>query len=83
MDAREGRESSMPGRSSRRAQLVALLVAAIAAVILITLLFQVAFLQPILGTPLAFADLLAIVLGASYVVTFRLVDRRLSNGRAS
>jgi hypothetical protein len=83
MEPREGRESDAPRRPSRRARLVALLVAVIAAAILITVLFQVPFLQPILATPLAFADLLAIVLGASYVVTFRLVDRRRSNGRAS
>ena len=83
MEPREGREGNTPGRPSRRSQLVPLLVAVIAAAILITLLFQVPFLEPILGTPLAFADLLAIVLGASYVVTFRLVDRRHSNGRAS
>ncbi len=83
MEPRVGRESHAQRRPSRREQLVALLVAVIAAAILITLLFQVPFLQPILATPLAFADLLAIVLGASYVVTFRLVDRRRSNGRAS
>jgi hypothetical protein len=59
------------------------LVAVVAAAILITVLFQVTFLQPILATPLAFADPLAIVLGASYVITFRLVARRRSNGRAS
>src|SRR5437867_6575685 len=83
MEPRVGRESHAQRRPSRRAQLVALLVAVIAAAILITLLFQVPFLQPILATPLAFADLLAIISGASCVVTFRLVDRRRSNERAS
>jgi preprotein translocase subunit SecF len=82
-EGRESRESDAVGHPSRRSQLVALLVAVVAAAILITLLFQVTFLQPILATPLAFADLLAIVLGASYVITFRLVARRRSNGRAS
>src|SRR2546422_4351358 len=83
MEPREGRGSDAQGRPSRRAQPVVLLVAVIAAAILISLLFQVPFLQPILATPLAFADLLAIVSGASCVVTFRLVDRRRSNERAS
>ncbi len=83
MEPREGRESNAPGRPSRKAQLAAFLVAVIVGAMLIIFLFQVPFLQPILATPLAFADLLAIVLGASYVITFRLVDRRHSNGRAS
>lgn len=77
--------SDASGLPSRRAHLVALLVTAIGAVVLITLLVQVSFLnQPILGTPFfCFADLLAIVLGASYLVTYRLVTSRRSNGRAS
>ena len=75
--------SQAPVRHSRRAQLVALLVAVIVAVIVITLLFEVPVLQPILATPLAFVDLLAIVLGASYVVAFRVIDRRHSDERAS
>lgn len=83
METREGRETQVPGRPSRRAQIIALLVAVIVAVILITLLFQVAFFQPILATPLAFADILAIVLGASYVVAYRVVSNRRSDGRAS
>ena len=63
--------------------MASLLVAVAVATVLILSIFAVPVLHPILGTPLGFLDLVALVAGFAYVIAYRVLDNHRSRRRAA